>query len=102
MSKERRKHSPAFKAKVALEAAAHLAANLERVTVLVLATVWSVHDGGGRPGLSHAVSDPAKQEVRSNWRRQLFSVRASLGWMGRHHTKLCDELFNADHFALNV
>ena len=42
-----------------LESAAHLAANLERVPVLVLATVWGVHDGSGRPGLFDSVIQAA-------------------------------------------
>ena len=42
-----------------LSSAAHLAANLERVPVLVLATVWGVHDGSGRPGLFDSVIQAA-------------------------------------------
>lgn len=42
-----------------VESAAHLAANLERVPVLVLATVWGVHDGSGRPGLFDSVIQAA-------------------------------------------
>jgi len=42
-----------------LESAAHLAANLERVPVLVLATVWGVHDGSGKPGLFDSVIQSA-------------------------------------------
>ena len=42
-----------------LDSAAHLAANLERVPVLVLATVWGVHDGSGRPGLFDSVIQAA-------------------------------------------
>ena len=42
-----------------LNSAAHLAANLERVPVLVLATVWGVHDGSGRPGLFDSVIQSA-------------------------------------------
>ena len=42
-----------------LESAAHLAANLERVPVLVLATIWGVHDGSGRPGLFDSVIQSA-------------------------------------------
>ena len=38
-----------------LGSAAHLAANLERAPVLVLATIWGVHDGSGRPGLFDSV-----------------------------------------------
>ena len=38
--------------------AAHLAANLERVPVLVLVTMWGVHDGSGRPGLFDSVIFP--------------------------------------------
>ena len=41
------------------DSAAHLAANLERVPVLVLATVWGVHDGSGRPGLFDSVIQAA-------------------------------------------
>ena len=39
--------------------AAHLAANLERVPVLVLATMWGIHDGSGRPGLFDSVIQAA-------------------------------------------
>ena len=42
-----------------LDSAAHLAANLERVPVLVLATVWGVHDGSGKPGLFDSVIQAA-------------------------------------------
>jgi len=42
-----------------LDSAAHLAANLERVPVLVLATVWGEHDGSGRPGLFDSVIQSA-------------------------------------------
>ena len=42
-----------------VESAAHLAANLERVPVLVLATVWGLHDGRGRPGLFDSVIQAA-------------------------------------------
>ena len=42
-----------------LDSASHLAANLERVPVLVLATVWGVHDGSGRPGLFDSVIQAA-------------------------------------------
>ena len=41
------------------ESAAHLAANLEKVPVLVLATIWGVHDGSGRPGLFDSVIQAA-------------------------------------------
>ena len=39
--------------------AAHLAENLDRVPVLVLVTVWGLHDGGGRPGLFDSVIQAA-------------------------------------------
>ena len=39
--------------------AAHLAANLERVPVLVIVTVWGIHDGKGRPGLFDSVIQAA-------------------------------------------
>ena len=39
--------------------AAYLAANLERVPVLVLATMWGIHDGSGRPGLFDSVIQAA-------------------------------------------
>ena len=39
--------------------ASHLARNLERVPVLVIATVWGVHDGSGRPGLFDSVLQAA-------------------------------------------
>ena len=42
-----------------LESAAHLEENLERVPVLVLATVWGVHDDSGRPGLFDSVIQAA-------------------------------------------
>jgi nitroreductase/uncharacterized protein YndB with AHSA1/START domain len=42
-----------------VHSAAHLAANVERVPVLVLATVWGVHDGGGGPGLFDSVIQAA-------------------------------------------
>ena len=42
-----------------LDSASYLAANLERVPVLVLATVWGVHDGSGRPGLFDSVIQAA-------------------------------------------
>lgn len=42
-----------------VESAAHLAANLEKVPVLVLATVWGVHDGSGKPGLFDSVIQSA-------------------------------------------
>ena len=42
-----------------LESAAHLAANLDRVPALVLATVWGVHDGSGKPGLFDSVIQAA-------------------------------------------
>ena len=41
------------------DSAAHLAANLEKVPVLVLATIWGVHDGRGRPGLFDSVIQAA-------------------------------------------
>ncbi len=41
------------------DSAAHLAANLEKVPVLVLATIWGVHDGSGRPGLFDSVIQAA-------------------------------------------
>ena len=42
-----------------LESAAHLAANLEKAPVLVLATIWGIHDGSGRPGLFDSVIQAA-------------------------------------------
>ena len=42
-----------------LDSAAYLAENLERVPVLVLATVWGVHDDSGRPGLFDSVIQAA-------------------------------------------
>ena len=41
------------------ESSAHLAANLEKVPALVLATIWGVHDGSGRPGLFDSVIQAA-------------------------------------------
>ncbi|MEC9445403.1 MAG: nitroreductase family protein [Chloroflexota bacterium] len=55
---EQRSGSDHPKQKV-LESAAHLAANLERVPALVLATVWGVHDGSGKPGLFDSVIQAA-------------------------------------------
>ena len=55
---EQRRGSDHPKQKV-LESAAHLAANLERVPALVLATVWGVHDGSGKPGLFDSVIQAA-------------------------------------------
>ncbi|MEC9286997.1 MAG: SRPBCC family protein, partial [Chloroflexota bacterium] len=55
---EQRSGSDHPKQKV-LESAAHLAANLERVQALVLATVWGVHDGSGKPGLFDSVIQAA-------------------------------------------
>jgi len=42
-----------------LDSAAHLAANMEKVPVLVLATVLGVHDGSGKPGLFDSVIQSA-------------------------------------------
>ena len=42
-----------------VESAAHLAENLERVPVIVLATIWGVHDGSGKPGLFDSVIQSA-------------------------------------------
>jgi len=42
-----------------VESAAHLAENLERVPVLVLAMIWGLHDGSGRPGLFDSVLQAA-------------------------------------------
>ena len=55
---EQRSGSDHPKQKV-LESAAHLAANLDRVPALVLATVWGVHDGSGKPGLFDSVIQAA-------------------------------------------
>ena len=52
-------HGTSHPKKRVLDSAAHLAANLERVPVLVLATVWGVHDGSGRPGLFDSVIQAA-------------------------------------------
>ena len=41
------------------ESSAYLAANLEKAPVLVLATIWGVHDGSGRPGLFDSVIQAA-------------------------------------------
>ena len=57
-SAEQRSGTRHTKARI-LDSAAHLAANLERVPVLVLATVWGVHDGSGRPGLFDSVIQAA-------------------------------------------
>jgi uncharacterized protein YndB with AHSA1/START domain len=39
--------------------AAYLARHLERVPVLVIATIWGIHDGSGRPGLFDSVLQSA-------------------------------------------
>jgi len=41
------------------KSSAYLAANLEKAPVLVLATIWGVHDGSGRPGLFDSVIQAA-------------------------------------------
>jgi nitroreductase/uncharacterized protein YndB with AHSA1/START domain len=41
------------------ESSAYLAANLEKAPALVLATIWGVHDGSGRPGLFDSVIQAA-------------------------------------------
>ena len=65
-----------------VESAAHLAANLERVPVLVLATVWGVHDGSGRPGLFDSV-------IQSAWSFCLALRARGLGaaWTPLHLSK---------------
>ena len=52
--------------------AAHLAANLERVPVLVLVTMWGVHDGSGRPGLFDSV-------IQASWSFSLALRARGLG-----------------------
>jgi nitroreductase len=42
-----------------MDSAAHLAANLDRVPVLVIATIWGEHDGSGKPGLFDSVIQSA-------------------------------------------
>ena len=65
-----------------LDSAAYLAANLERVPVLVLATVWGVHDGSGRPGLFDSV-------IQSAWSFCLALRARGLGssWTTMHLSK---------------
>jgi len=41
------------------ESAAYLSANMEKAPALVLATIWGVHDGSGRPGLFDSVIQAA-------------------------------------------
>jgi nitroreductase len=41
------------------DSSAHLAANMEKVPALVIATIWGVHDGSGRPGLFDSVIQAA-------------------------------------------
>ena len=41
------------------ESSAYLAANMEKAPALVLATIWGVHDGSGRPGLFDSVIQAA-------------------------------------------
>ncbi len=45
------------------ESSAYLAANLEKAPVLVLATIWGVHDGSGRPGLFDSVIQAAWNQL---------------------------------------
>ena len=42
-----------------MESAGHLAENLERVPVIVIPTIWGVHDGSGKPGLFDSVIQSA-------------------------------------------
>lgn len=65
-----------------VESAAHLAANLERVPVFVLATVWGVHDGSGRPGLFDSV-------IQAAWNLCLALRARGLGsaWTTLHLSK---------------
>lgn len=42
-----------------VESAAHLAENLERVPVIVIPTIWGVHDGSRKPGLFDSVIQSA-------------------------------------------
>lgn len=65
-----------------VESAAHLAENLERVPVIVLATVWGVHDGSGRPGLFDSV-------IQSAWSFCLALRARGLGsaWTTIHLSK---------------
>jgi len=68
--------------KKVLESASHLAANLERVPVLVLATVWGTHDGSGKPGLFDSV-------IQSAWSFCLALRARGLGsaWTTMHLAK---------------
>ena len=65
-----------------LESASYLAANIERVPVLVLATVWGIHDGSGRPGLFDSV-------IQSAWSFCLALRARGLGsaWTTMHSRK---------------
>ena len=69
-----------------LESASHLAVNLERVPVLVLATVWGNHDGSGKPGLFDSV-------IQSAWSFCLALRARGLGstWTTMH-LKKADEV----------
>ena len=73
----------------AVESTAHLAENLERVPVLILVTVWGVHDGSGRPGLFDSV-------IQSAWNLCLALRSRGLGsaWTTMHlgKAKEVDEL----------
>ena len=62
-----------------LQSAAHLAANMERVPVLVLVTVLGSHDGSGRPGLFDSV-------IQAAWSFCLALRSRGLGsaWTTRH------------------
>ena len=66
--------------------AAHLAANIERVPVLVLVTVLGTHDGSGRPGLFDSV-------IQAAWSFCLALRSRGLGsaWTTRHLGK-ADEI----------
>ena len=58
---ERREERPStggYQERIA-ESSAYLAANLEKAPALVLATIWGVHDGSGRPGLFDSVIQAA-------------------------------------------
>jgi len=54
-----RLHSSAQARERVVTSAAYLAQHLERVTVLVLVTIWGTHDGSGRPGLFDSVLQAA-------------------------------------------
>ena len=65
----------------AMRSADYLARNLERVPAIVLATIYGIHDGTGRPGLDNIFA-PWPQNVRRPGRRQFCCRGAEKLWPG--------------------